>query len=104
MPTIDCYLHREDGEFYDLGTNHGWAMSFRTFPGPPDGSLILNPSDLYTLTCRLDDNEALAADIIRWGAGKWIQFVTELDAIVPRDTPPSPITGSARAFVTDWRT
>jgi hypothetical protein len=38
----------------------------------------------------------IAADIVRWGDGKRMLFVTELDPEVDPDVRPSPIMGSVR--------
>lgn len=113
MPTLNCYLLREDGEWFALGDHHQWHSSFATFPGPADGSVMLGPDDVPLLALRLEGYgyevaflEQLAAKIVRWAnAGKnpravWIddarrsfRFVTDLNSEVPIDGLPSPITG-----------
>jgi hypothetical protein len=110
---LACYLLREDGQWYDLGTHHRWGVTFGVFPGGSDGSVMLGPEDVPLLALRLEGYgyesaflERLAADIIRWAnEGKnpravWIdqargsfKFRTELDPEVPADGLPSPITG-----------
>lgn len=99
---IACYLLREDGEWYVLGSVPRWFAAFATFMGPVDGSVVLNaPDDLRVLALRLDDyghdlatRERFALDIIRWSAGRSIKFVTELDPeVLDPDVLPSPITG-----------
>ena len=93
MPTLNCYLLREDGEWFALGSNYQWNVSFGVFPGPPDGSVILTTEDVHVLGLRLDNEFQLAADIIRWAEGKSFRFLTELNIEVPVDGLPSPITG-----------
>ena len=113
MPTLDCYLLREDGEWFALGNHPHWSATFGVFPGEVDGSLMLGPEDIPVLALRLEGYgyevavlERLAADIVRWvNEGKnpkavWIdqargkfKFRTELDPEHPPDGPPSPITG-----------
>ncbi len=105
-PTLACYLLREDGEWYELGDVHRWRVSFAVFPGPADGSVELVLEDVPVLALRLDDYghdpEALgrlAMDIVRWGNGKRMRFVSELEPEVEPGILPSPITGTARAFL-----
>jgi hypothetical protein len=113
VPTLACYLLREDGQWYDLGEHHHWHATFAVFPGGVDGSLMLGPEDVPVLALRLEGYgyevavlERLATDIVRWAnEGKnpratWIddarrsfKFRTELDPEHPPDGPPSPITG-----------
>ena len=93
MPTLTCYLLRKDGEWFAMGENHQWGVSFAVFPGPIDGSVTLHEEDIHVLGLRLDDNFELAAKIIRWANGQSFRFRTELDPQVPEDGPPSPITG-----------
>lgn len=103
MPTLACYLRREDGEWFELGERHQWRTSFATFPGWPDGSTILTPEDAHVLALRLDGyghsmetRERMAADIIRWMKGQRTWFMSELNAEVEPGVVPSPITGSVR--------
>ena len=104
MLTLACYLLREDGEWYDLGNRHQWRSAIATFPGWPDGATILKFEDAYVLGIKLDGYDfdestrmRIAADIIRWAAGKKFRFVSELcPEVVDPDVQPSPITGSVR--------
>lgn len=96
-PTLLAYLLREDGAWYALGLNYQWRASFAVFPGPADGSVWLTPEDSHLLAIRLDGYEPelleqIAADIIRWGQGKRLRFMTELE--IESDARPTPITGS----------
>lgn len=113
MPTLACYLLREDGQWYELGNHPHWRTTFAVFPGEADGSVMLGPEEVPLLALRLEGYgyesavlERLAADIVRWAnEGKnpratWIdqargkfRFMTELCAEVPVDGLPSPITG-----------
>jgi len=93
MPTLNCYLLRKDGEWFELGNRHEWHSSFAVFPGPIDGSVRLTMEDAHVLGLRLDNEFQLAVDIIRWAAGQSFRFKTELDPEHPEDGPPSPITG-----------
>ena len=68
---LACYLLREDGEWYELGSVPEWRLSFGVFPGPSDGSVWL-----------------------RWGRGKRLRFITELDPEIEPGVKPAPISGS----------
>jgi len=114
MPTLECYLLRKDGQWYEMGNHHHWRSTFAAFPGETDGSVMLGPEDVPLLAIRLDGYgyeaavlEQLAADIVRWAnegknpKGVWIddvrgsfKFVTELCPEVEPGVKPSPITGS----------
>lgn len=94
--TLACYLLREDGEWYDLGNKPEWRLSFAVFPGPADGSVMFGPEDVALLSMRLDGDARVAADIVRWGCGKWMRFVSEFEPEVEPDVLPAPITGYAR--------
>lgn len=94
MPTLTCYLLRDDGEWFAMGTRHEWETSFAMFPGPPDGSMTLLEEDAHLLGLRLDNEFELAAKIIHWAKGRSFRFRTDLDHQVPVDGLPSPITGS----------
>ncbi len=93
MPTLACYLLREDGEWFALGNNYQWILSFAVFPGPDDGSVRLTTEDVHVLGLRLDNEFQLAIDIILWANSKSFRFLTGLDSEVPVDSLPSPITG-----------
>lgn len=100
MPKLACYLLRDDGEWYALGDRHRWHFAFVTFPGPDDGATRLAPEDARVLSLRLDgyghdqaERERIAADVIRWAAGKFFRFKTELDPEIEPDVLPTPITG-----------
>lgn len=94
MPTLNCYLLRKDGEWFDLGMHVEWHASFAVFPGPIDGSVRLTMEDAHVLGLRLDNEFQLAIDIIKWANGQSFKFRTELDPEHPDAGPPSPITGS----------
>jgi hypothetical protein len=103
---VDCYLLRDDGEWYELGNVSLWSTAFSTFPGPADQSVVLTTDDIELLALRLDDYghdptvlTRLATDIVRWAQGKRFRFRTELDPQIERDVAPTPITGSARSFL-----
>lgn len=98
---IQCYLLRDDGEFFALGTNYGWRISFAVFPGPPDGSVYLTEDDVTLLALRLeglgyplDVCRRFATAIIRWGSGHSMRFVSALDPEIDLGVEPSPLTGS----------
>ena len=90
---------REDGEWYALGNMYEWRLSFAVFPGCPDGAVLLTPEDTCLLGLRLDGNEPLAADIIRWASGKKMWFKSELDPEIEPGVEPSPLTGSIKPFM-----
>ena len=108
-PDLACYLRREDGEWYELGYVRYWRLSFGVFPGPADGSVQLTPKDTNLLALRLYEHEydhdlrtreRIAADIIRWGNGMRMRFMSELeidpdDKEIGPDSKPTLITGSA---------
>mgnify|MGYP003385239228 CR=1 FL=1 len=118
MPTLACYLLREDGEWYELGNTHRWGTSLIVFPGDVSGRTWLTPEDAPTLALTLGVEpygydiptlERIAADIVRWcqrpekpkhwatNPAYWVKFRTELDPeIVDPDVLPEPITGSLR--------
>ena len=119
MPTLACYLLREDGAWYEMGEHYRWGSAFVGFPWWDGRSVMLGPEDVRVLALCLDGYgyepaklERLAADIVRWAnEGKnpkavWIddargkfKFVTELDAEVEPGVLPSPITGSVKTFL-----
>lgn len=103
---LACYLIREDRQFYALGTNHEWRLSFGVFPGPSDGSVVLGLRDVPLLALRLGLDSgtelfgtagpraiALATSIVQWADGKSFRFVSELDPDVEPGVEPTPITG-----------
>jgi hypothetical protein len=91
--SVACYLRREDGAWYALGHVPEWRAAFTTFPGPADGSVWLTTEDTHVLGLRLDGRVDVAVDIIRWGQGKRLRFMTELDQEIEPGVLPSPITG-----------
>lgn len=107
MPVLQCYLQREDGEFYDLGTWHQWHTAFACFDGSADGRTYLRREDAHLLALRLQTEgldlptcERIAADIIAWAFDprrwflRWVKFVTELDQVIEPGIQPTPLTGS----------
>ena len=101
MTTLRCWLRRQDGEFYDLGEKPAWGTAIGVFPGAADGTAWFTMDDVPLLALRLGRDRdiptaecvRIAADIVRWAAGRGVRYVTELDPEVPADGPPSPITG-----------
>lgn len=110
---INCYLLRDDGEWYELGDIYDWSAAFATFSGPSDGSVTLLPEDIPLLSLRLqghgpseEECNSLAADIVRWcqrvpqprhwatSPAHSMRFRTDLDPEVDPDVAPTPITGS----------
>jgi hypothetical protein len=101
--TLECYLVREDGEYFELGSHHLWGYAFHTFPGPADLSVRLTPADAELLAIRLFEPvyalsrercARIADNIIAWAQGKSFRYVNELDPEIEPGIRPDPITGT----------
>jgi len=99
--SLECYLRREDGSYFELGPMPEWRIAFAAF-----NSYIV-PQDVDLLARRLvevskgydyDRCLPIARAIIAWicnrpGWSQDIQFLSELDPEIEPGVKPVPITG-----------
>ena len=101
MNSLECYLLRADGAFFELGPMHEWRVAFAAF------NTYIVPQDAELLARRLVMPDkgfdyarclCIARTIIAWicerpGWSQDVRFVSELDPEIEPGIKPAPITG-----------
>ena len=101
MNSLECYLRREDGVYFELGPMPEWRIAFAVF------NHYIVPQDTDLLARRLVTPEKgfdyarclpIARAIVAWicerpGWSQDVRFVSELDPEIEPGVKPTPITG-----------